>query len=401
MLDHGPSLAKATNSSPATRMMKGDWSSSNTVHRISTESDAESFYSATSDITRRRRQRERRKTAPGSRSSRARRHDEYMSTPLDDDHDDDDDDAPFSPSSPPGWDQLDSRSWSAASRKTISGHDQRFNVPIRRSSVGARRSSRRPDSVTLHRQSCQLFSSLDGILERSRPFTPLLSGGTASSSRAMTATRQNSIATGREENDECVSRLGEMVDAKLEVQMTTTPPLLPLSPSRHSLSDSVSSSRFSPRRQPSSISSLQDREPIHPRISIGSQTRFQDQHQRQHQRPPFHTVNISWTSDATRRAEYEKIDRAHSGLRGFLNRVLPQRWSRAHGARRNFFTGECDGDSVRRFRLDVPESESELEPESDPDEGTREEGLNEKGRNSRLNRRPPKTGATGWSCFAP
>ncbi|OQV08876.1 hypothetical protein CLAIMM_13090 [Cladophialophora immunda] len=83
------------------------------------------------------------------------------------------------------------------------------------------------------------------------------------------------------------------------------------------------------------------------------------------ERPTLDTV-ISWTSNATRRVEYQKIDRAHSGFRGFLRRVLP-RCLRTKDGRRGFFTGECDGDSVRRFRLDVSDDDSD-------DAGHQEEG---------------------------
>ncbi|ETI26548.1 hypothetical protein G647_03325 [Cladophialophora carrionii CBS 160.54] len=73
------------------------------------------------------------------------------------------------------------------------------------------------------------------------------------------------------------------------------------------------------------------------------------------QRPQLNTV-ISWTSNATRRTEYEKIDRAHSGVRGLVRRVWPQCLRRRNG-RRGFFTGDCDGDSVRRFRMGVSEDD--------------------------------------------
>ncbi len=67
---------------------------------------------------------------------------------------------------------------------------------------------------------------------------------------------------------------------------------------------------------------------------------------------PSNTV-ISWSSDETRLVEYEKIDRAHSGFRGFCKELLPKSWYKA--SRRNFFNGECDGESVRRYRLSIPE----------------------------------------------
>ncbi|EXJ56437.1 hypothetical protein A1O7_06781 [Cladophialophora yegresii CBS 114405] len=82
------------------------------------------------------------------------------------------------------------------------------------------------------------------------------------------------------------------------------------------------------------------------------------------QRPQLNTV-ISWTSNATRRTEYEKIDRAHSGVRGLVRRVWPQCLRKRNG-RRGFFTGDCDGDSVRRFRMDVSDDDdSDAEDETE------------------------------------
>jgi len=83
--------------------------------------------------------------------------------------------------------------------------------------------------------------------------------------------------------------------------------------------------------------------------------------QKSQQRPQFNTV-ISWTSNATRRTEYEKIDRAQRGTRGFIRRVWPQCMRKKDG-RRAFFNGECDGDSVRRFRMDVSDDDSDEEAE--------------------------------------
>ncbi|KAI2787879.1 hypothetical protein POX_f08260 [Penicillium oxalicum] len=69
---------------------------------------------------------------------------------------------------------------------------------------------------------------------------------------------------------------------------------------------------------------------------------------------------IEWTSPATRRAEYEKIDRASRGVRGFWRRVAP-RWCQSRVSRTPFFEegktkAEREG-SVRRFRMDLPEEE--------------------------------------------
>ncbi|EXJ77922.1 hypothetical protein A1O3_09081 [Capronia epimyces CBS 606.96] len=88
-------------------------------------------------------------------------------------------------------------------------------------------------------------------------------------------------------------------------------------------------------------------------------------------RPQLETV-ISWTSNATRRKEYAKIDRAHSGVRGFLRRLVPRCVCKT--ARKGFFTGYCDGNSVRRFRMNVcgengaesEDDETEAEEKQDP-----------------------------------
>ncbi|RAK81639.1 uncharacterized protein BO72DRAFT_482847 [Aspergillus fijiensis CBS 313.89] len=67
---------------------------------------------------------------------------------------------------------------------------------------------------------------------------------------------------------------------------------------------------------------------------------------------------IDWTSPSTRRREYEKIDKASSGMRGFWRRVAPK-WCQSRARRMPFFEekdgkGNYEG-SVRRFRMDIPE----------------------------------------------
>ncbi|KAL4874622.1 hypothetical protein BJY04DRAFT_203547 [Aspergillus karnatakaensis] len=68
---------------------------------------------------------------------------------------------------------------------------------------------------------------------------------------------------------------------------------------------------------------------------------------------------IEWTSPSTRRREYEAIDRASSGVRGFWRRVAP-RWCQFGDSRLPFFEEGKDGKanyegSVRRFRMDLPD----------------------------------------------
>ncbi|KAL3477347.1 hypothetical protein BJX99DRAFT_126867 [Aspergillus californicus] len=74
---------------------------------------------------------------------------------------------------------------------------------------------------------------------------------------------------------------------------------------------------------------------------------------------------IEWTSPSTRRREYEAIDRASSGVRGFWRRVAP-RWCQFGDKRLPFFEEGKDGKanyegSVRRFRMDLPE-EPKVQP---------------------------------------
>lgn len=67
-----------------------------------------------------------------------------------------------------------------------------------------------------------------------------------------------------------------------------------------------------------------------------------------------------WTSPSSRRAEYEKIDRAGRGVRGLWRRVAP-RWCQSRDARTPFFeegiTSSSREGSVRRFRMDLPDEE--------------------------------------------
>lgn len=62
-------------------------------------------------------------------------------------------------------------------------------------------------------------------------------------------------------------------------------------------------------------------------------------------------TTMHWNSPCTRRREYERIDKANSGLRGFLRRITPRCVS---GPQEKFYSGkdESDAGSVRRYRID-------------------------------------------------
>lgn len=96
------------------------------------------------------------------------------------------------------------------------------------------------------------------------------------------------------------------------------------------------------------------------------------EHEVPSQKQPTATV-IDWTSQSTRRREYEKIDRASRGVRGLWRRVAPQ-WCQSKNERMPFFdpgkSGKaCREGSVRRFRMDLPD-----EQESSPGKKTSRRG---------------------------
>jgi len=66
-------------------------------------------------------------------------------------------------------------------------------------------------------------------------------------------------------------------------------------------------------------------------------------------------TEIRWTSDETRRREYAEIDRANKGLRGLWKKILPGLARKS--SRSRFYTDDgSDGDSIRRYRLDMSEN---------------------------------------------
>ena len=99
-------------------------------------------------------------------------------------------------------------------------------------------------------------------------------------------------------------------------------------------------------------------------IYRASNTAAHAEHGLPSRKQPSATV-IDWTSQSTRRREYEKIDRASRGVRGLWRRVAPQ-WCQSKNERMPFFdpgkSGKaCREGSVRRFRMDLPdEHESSL-----------------------------------------
>lgn len=66
-----------------------------------------------------------------------------------------------------------------------------------------------------------------------------------------------------------------------------------------------------------------------------------------------------WTSDQTRRLEYAAIDAARRGVRGWARRnLVPRCMVPKDGGHLDF---DDDSGSVRRYRLDIDESETKRE----------------------------------------
>jgi len=168
----------------------------------------------------------------------------------------------------------------------------------RMSSVSTTSKGKREDLLSLHRKSCQLFSSPDGTLQHNQSL-PEFSPPSSASLR-----RHSDLEHSR---NSCTTDMPSLPSSHVSAQASQRPSLC----------------------QPES-----NGETERPRTHVSSVT--------------------SWTSVETRRREYEKIDRAHSGMRGVFKALMPTCWHRSSW-RKDFFHGKCDGSSVRRLRLQLPE----------------------------------------------
>lgn len=97
--------------------------------------------------------------------------------------------------------------------------------------------------------------------------------------------------------------------------------------------------------------------------------------------PDRTATTMQWTSPCTRKREYDRIDRANSGLRGFLNKVIPRCVS---GPQEKFYEkDQSDAGSVRRYRIeDEEENEKELARSQ-----------------RKIAEKPSTTRQASWSCF--
>lgn len=224
----------------------------------------------------------------------------------------------------------------------------RPSIPQRVSSMGIRRKKNpmpgRPDLATFHRRSCQLFTSLDTTLSNATCGHADDSGSPGGSCASTSPSLASSIST--------------QATSILDDNWYTTPAF----PSFHlELQDPSQPSQHRRPRSPDFGDFLGAINHT-PRVGVRrSSSQLSPQ--------ITSTEPIIWTSDATRQAEYAKIDAAHSGLKGLVKRLVPRRWGWAHGKRRNFHpippsaaqdeVTLNDHDSVRRYRMSIASATEE------------------------------------------
>ena len=184
-----------------------------------------------------------------------------------------------------------SRTTSQSKHQSLLRKTTTVHVPRRTTSLKTLPKHRPSDNISLHNRYQKHFSSIDGLLQQ------------ASAPRKSSKSSSISSITTKHSS---------------QLPLAATEPCTVLN------------------SQPQSRS----RHPTH-RVSVTSSMR-----------PQPNTV-ISWTSEETRVKEYSKIDKAHTGCRGLIRALLPRTWCRRGW--RDFFDGYCDGDSVRRFRVSIPE----------------------------------------------
>ncbi|KAJ5542944.1 hypothetical protein N7535_005367 [Penicillium sp. DV-2018c] len=207
-------------------------------------------------------------------------------------------------------------------------------VPIPVASARTSQQDKRETLIALHRQSCRLFQGDDA----SRPATEIYP---YPSLQATASSSYRSSHGGRPSSDN-----------------RSSTPSSPVAPSH-------SSFRFDAETVPASAPhwlTSRDRANTMPNATSTSNSG------NHHHSPSSSSMHIpamvmEWTSPDTRRREYEKIDRASSGVRGLWRRVAP-RCFQTRDSRVPFFEEgkpQREG-SVRRFRMDLPEDEEPVQP---------------------------------------
>ncbi len=217
------------------------------------------------------------------------------------------------------------------------------SIPRRRSSVPARRKGQ--DLISFHRQSCQLFQSLEGTLASSHEST---------SETNQTRSRQCSIPHPRP-SPPCIIKTE---NGFAYLTSTASIPRFGSARSSRRSSSTVAAplqtfySSPTPATTSSSLSSLADTSSSNLEEKPISPLAFPPHR-------PHPTSTMSWTSVESRRLEYDKIDRSTSGLRGFWKKITP-RWYHGRCPRKAFFDGkDGEAESVRRYRISLEDDDDD------------------------------------------
>lgn len=201
----------------------------------------------------------------------------------------------------------------AIERRRTSTVSEPLPIPRRTSSAVHRRQRKGQDLISFHRDSCRLFQSLEGTLsanhEESRPI--------CGRHHSMPGIPSVSFSDSLDPPE--IQHRNKLLKGHLEDQASAN----------------------AVAEIPSYVAST---------TSLPVQVEIEDTPS---PTGPTTTTVMSWTTAETRKREYHKIDQAYSGFRGLWKKLTPK-WCHGRNARRKFFEGKCDGDSVRRYRLEVP-----------------------------------------------
>jgi hypothetical protein len=238
----------------------------------------------------------------------------------------------------------------SATNKTISTHD----IPSRSSSRlhgGNKSMNAQKDTSAPRQRKCKHFASIDGMLaSTSDPVGDVTSTATSQSPARRSSSQHHTFPKRKRPSlsRPSVSSPSATSPPRAPRRTSTMPASLPTT---HATTAPLPLSLPNPHELPFPTTTLSL--PLDPRPSISSHHSASPPTSK---RPLLLSPQpLSWTSDATRRREYAKIDAAYSGIRGFCRRILPGGCFR--NGRRNFWgtlEGRDDGsdaDSVRRYRL--------------------------------------------------
>jgi len=102
-------------------------------------------------------------------------------------------------------------------------------------------------------------------------------------------------------------------------------------------------------------------------------------------------TTMHWMSPCTRKTQYEKIDRANTGLRGFFRKVVPRCVS-GPPTQTFYENDKSDAGSVRRFRMDVSDDD-------EADEKSTAALRMQRRKLERTSTQKPETKKKLWGCF--